>query len=126
MDKITKIIILIIILIIIGNLMSKNENFATHNSHNNHNEYRHESIFTDGKGSTITVLHNGDNSSLKLVQANQTTPILLNQTTRDTFATKPPLKMTAKFVRSTNGNTVSHTINVYLANGQTIVFAKKK
>jgi hypothetical protein len=122
MDKIQKIIVYIIILIILGNLMQKNENFSTHTL----DELRTEYIFTDGQGNTITVINNAGSLGLKLVQANQPTPIIFTSTpppsttaTPNTFYAQPPLKMTATVVN--NG----HTINVNLANGKTIVFTHK-
>ena len=85
------------------------------------------SIFTDASSNTITVINNNGSQSLKLVQVNQQTPIILTSTpppsttaTANTFYAKPPLKMTATLVASST----SQTINVNLANGQTIVFTK--
>ena len=122
MDNLQKIIVYIIILIIIGNLMPKNENFDTHILDQLQTGY----IFTDGQGNIITVFNNTGSLGLKLVQANQPTPIIFTSTppssitaTANTFYTQPPLKMTATVVN--NG----HTINVNLAGGQTIVFTHK-
>jgi hypothetical protein len=84
-------------------------------------------IFTDASGNTITVVNTNGSQSLKLVQVNQSTSIILTSTpppsitaTANTFYAQPPLQMTATVVTSST----SQTINVNLASGETIVFTK--
>ena len=86
-------------------------------------------VFIDGSGNNITVTVNVDGSqSLKLIQVNQTTPIIFTSTpppsttaTANTFYANPPLKMTATVITDGNGQSA---LKVSLANGQTIVFTQ--
>jgi hypothetical protein len=119
MDNLQKIIVYIIILIIIVNVIPKNEHFSTQIL----DQLLNGSKFTDGNGNTITFINTSGSPSLQLVQANQTTPIILTYTppssttaAPNTFYAQPPLKIAATVIN--NGD----TINVNLADGQTILF----
>ena len=85
--------------------------------------------YTDSNGNSITVVSgNNGGQSLQLVQAGQSTPIILSSTpptgitaVANTYYAPPPLLLTATVVSGSNGQGV---INVQLANGQTITLTQ--
>jgi hypothetical protein len=85
--------------------------------------------YTDNSGNSITVVSgNNGAQNLQLIQAGQSTPIILTSTPPsgttavvNTYYAPPPLLFTATVVSGSNGQGV---INVKLANGQTITLTQ--
>ena len=115
---------------------SNNSSFGSFFDNYNHyigsgssTQLQNGTVFIDGNGNNITVTVNIDGTqSLKLIQVNQTNPIIFTMTpppstiaTANTFYARPPLKMTATVITDSNGQSA---LKVTLANGQTIVFTQ--
>ena len=105
------------------------DNYNHYSGSGSSTQLQNGTVFIDGNGNSISVTVNIDGSqSLKLIQVNQTTPIIFTTTpppsttaTANTFYARPPLKMTATVITDGNGQSA---LKITLANGKTIVFTQ--
>ena len=105
------------------------DNYNHYSGSGSYTKLQNGTVFIDRNGNNITVIVNIDGTqSLKLIQVNQTTPIIFTMTpppsttaTANTFYAIPPLKMTATVITDGNGQSA---LKVTLANGQTILFTQ--
>lgn len=105
------------------------DNYNHYSGSGSSTQLQNGTVFIDGSGNNITVTVNIDGTqSLKLIQVNQTTPIIFTTTpppstnaTANTFYAQPPLKMTATVITDGNGQSA---LKITLGNGQTIVFTQ--